>query len=44
MADHQHGKMDIEVHESTFAGFMNFVKWGVIVILIILVFMAIFVA
>ena len=44
MADHKHGEMDTEVHEATFEGFMNFTKWGVIVILVILVFMAIFVA
>lgn len=42
MAEHKHGSMDIEVQEKTFFGFVNFVKWSIIVILGILVFMAIF--
>lgn len=40
--DHQHGRMDISEQERTFAGFVTFTKWAVIVILAILVFLAIF--
>lgn len=40
MADYKHGSMDIKTHERTFAGFVNFVKWGVIITIAILVFMA----
>jgi hypothetical protein len=42
MAEHEHGSMDIEVQEKTYAGFMSFVTKSVIVILLILVGMAIF--
>jgi hypothetical protein len=42
MADHEHGSMNIEVQEKTYAGFMSFVTKSVIVILLILVVMAIF--
>lgn len=40
MADYKHGSMDIKTHERTFASFLSFVKWGVIISLAILVFMA----
>ncbi len=40
MAEHKHGEMDIEVQEKTYDGFVNFVKWSVIAIIGILVFMA----
>ena len=40
MADHQHGSMNIRTHEQTFAGFVNFVKWSVVVIFCVLIFMA----
>lgn len=42
MAEHEHGSMNIEVQEKTYAGFMSFVTKSVIVILLILVVMAIF--
>ncbi|MEM6825959.1 MAG: aa3-type cytochrome c oxidase subunit IV [Pseudomonadota bacterium] len=42
MADHKHGSMDISGHEKTFASFMNFAKWVVIVVLAFLVFLAVF--
>lgn len=44
MAEHKHGKMDIEDQEKTFDGFVAFTKWSVIVIFAILIFMAIFVS
>ncbi len=30
MAEHKHGSMDIKTHEKTFAGFVTFSKWVVI--------------
>jgi hypothetical protein len=42
MAEHEHGSMDTEVHEKTFADFMSYVTKTTIVILAILVIMAIF--
>ncbi|MGB3554287.1 MAG: aa3-type cytochrome c oxidase subunit IV [Jannaschia sp.] len=43
MADeHEHGSMDTTTHEKTFAGFVNVVKWVVIGIVVILLFLAIF--
>jgi hypothetical protein len=32
--------MDIRAQEKTFAGFMKFTQWGVVIILAILIFMA----
>ncbi len=43
MAEHKHGEMDVKVHEKTFDGFMKWVTWSVIVILVIIVGMAIFI-
>lgn len=40
MAEHEHGTMDIEVQEKTFAGFVKFVTYTVIGILIFLIFLA----
>jgi hypothetical protein len=40
--EHEHGTMDITAQEKTFAGFMTFTKWTVIVIIAILVLLAIF--
>jgi hypothetical protein len=44
MADHHNdfkpGSMDIRAQEKTFAGFMKFTQWGVVIILAILIFMA----
>ena len=45
MADHgdyQRGSMDISEHTQSWAGFTAFVKWSIIGILIIMVFLAIF--
>ncbi len=43
MADHKHGDMDITDHEKTFAGFMSWVTWTVVVILLLIIWMAIFI-
>lgn len=40
MAEHEVGKMNIETQEKTFAGFLWFVKWGSILVIAILVFLA----
>lgn len=37
---HQHGSMDIRVQERTFAGFIRWVTWSVVAILVVLVIMA----
>lgn len=42
MAEHKHGEMDIEVHTKTYEGFMRFTTWAVVLILLFLVFLAIF--
>ncbi len=41
MAKHEHGTMNSEVQEKTFYGFIKFVKWSIILILLFLVFLAI---
>jgi len=41
MAKHEHGTMEHEVQGKTFSGFVNFVKWSIIAILVFLVFLAI---
>lgn len=40
MAEHKHGSMNTKVHEETFAGFVNFSKWVVIVTIGVLIFLA----
>lgn len=40
--EHEMGSMDITEQEKTFAGFMTFTKWAVIVIIGILIFLALF--
>lgn len=40
MADHKPGSMNITTQERTFAGFVRFVTWSVVVILLVLIFMA----
>jgi hypothetical protein len=40
MADHEHGKMNIETQEKTFGGFVKAVSWGAIGSLLFLVFLA----
>lgn len=44
MAEHKHGEMNIDVQEKTFDGFMRFVTKSVIVIVVLLVWMAIFIS
>ena len=34
VAEHKHGEMDIADHEKTFEGFVKFVAWAVIIILV----------
>lgn len=43
MAEHKHGEMDITTQTKTFEGFINFTKWVTIVLLVLLVWMAIFI-
>lgn len=40
MADHEHGTMNTKTQEDTFAGFVGFVKWGAVIVICILIFMA----
>lgn len=40
MADHKPGTMNIKAQESTFNGFIGFVKWGVIIVIAVLILMA----
>lgn len=40
MAEHKNGSMDVTEHEKTFAGFIRFVTWGIIISLAVLVFLA----
>lgn len=44
MAEHEHGSMDSSVQEQTYNSFMTFVSRTVVVILVLLVLMAIFIA
>ncbi|KIC50307.1 aa3-type cytochrome c oxidase subunit IV [Tateyamaria sp. ANG-S1] len=44
MAEHKIGEMDIEAQEKTFDGFMSWVTWSVVIILVLLVGMAIFIS
>lgn len=44
MADHKHGEMDVDVQEKTFDGFVKFITWSVILILLLLVWMALFIS
>lgn len=40
MADHKQGSMDITEQERTFAGFIRFAVWVVIVTILVLIFLA----
>ena len=40
MAEHQHGDMDISTQESMFQGFVKFVTWSVVIIIIALILLA----
>lgn len=42
MAEHKHGSMDTTTQEKTFEGFINFTIRVVMVILVLVIFMAIF--
>ena len=42
MAEHKHGEMDTSVQEKTFENFINWIKWSVIVITGIVLFLAVF--
>jgi hypothetical protein len=42
MAEHEHGKMDIEAHEKTFEGFIRFWVYVFSISIGILIFLAIF--
>lgn len=43
MAEHKHGEMDITTQTKTFEGFISATKWVTIVLLVLLVWMAIFI-
>ena len=43
MAEHKVGEMNIESQEKTFDGFMSWVTWSVVAILVLIVGMAIFI-
>lgn len=43
MAEHKHGDMDTTTQEKTFDGFMRLTTWVVVLILLLVVFMAIFI-
>ncbi|MCB5408912.1 aa3-type cytochrome c oxidase subunit IV [Pseudogemmobacter faecipullorum] len=40
-SEHQHGSMDIREHEKTFAGFIKFANWTIVLIVLVLIFLAI---
>lgn len=42
MAKHEHGSMDIEVQEKTFAGFISAATWVCVVSALVLIFLAVF--
>ena len=42
MAEHEHGSMNIEENEKTFAGFVRLVIWGSGISIGVLIFLAIF--
>ena len=41
MAKHEHGSMETGDQEDTFYGFINFVKWSIILIIAFLIFLAV---
>ncbi len=42
MAEHKHGSMDTKAQEKAFAGFISLATKGVIVVICVLIFMAVF--
>ncbi|MCE8009211.1 aa3-type cytochrome c oxidase subunit IV [Aestuariivita sp.] len=43
MDEHKHGEMDVTGQEKTFEGFMKWTVWSVVVILLLIIWMAIFI-
>ena len=41
MAEHEHGSMDVTEQERTFAGFIRWSAWILVLVAVILIFMAI---
>ena len=41
MAEHEHGSMDVTEQERTFAGFIRWSAWVLVLVAVILIFMAI---
>ena len=41
-SEHTHGSMDIREHVKTWHGFVKLVKWGIVLNILILAFLAIF--
>lgn len=40
MAEYKHGEMDTSVQEATFEGFMKYVTWTAVFIIVFLLFLA----
>jgi hypothetical protein len=40
--EYKHGSMDITAQEQTFEGFVRFVSWAVVLIVLFLIFLAMF--
>lgn len=40
MSEHKHGEMDTTVQEKTFEGFVKFMTWSTVVIILLLLFIA----
>lgn len=40
MAKHEHGTMQTDTQEKTFAGFVKIIAWAIVLILLFLVFLA----
>lgn len=39
-AHHEHGSMDVAVHERTFDGFVRFMTWAAVASIAVLIFLA----
>ena len=37
---HEHGSMDIDTHERTFQGFIKFMTWNAVAVILVLIFLA----
>ena len=42
MAEYKHGEMDISVQTETFNGFVKFVSWAVVALIVVALFLAVF--